>query len=302
MWLLSTDRAELHFFVSPNRVNGGYAILSHVWGDNEQSFQDVQAIRKSAEEDGRNPRDLVSAKIRECCLLAERHGYKWVWNDTCCIDKSSSAELSEAINSMFLWYSQADICYAYLQDVPSDAPDLDTKFRASRWYTRGWTLQELIAPDLLIFVSADWEMIGGRAELASSVTEITKIPEHVLRKEISLGRISVAQRMSWAARRETTRMEDRAYSLLGIFGISLPILYGEGPQAFQRLQEEIMRTSIDPSLFAWGPQSPDTPKLDGYSNLARPTAWLMAGSPSDFENCAAILALPTRRDHSITAA
>ncbi|EIW78783.1 HET-domain-containing protein [Coniophora puteana RWD-64-598 SS2] len=252
MWLLSTDRAELRFFVSPDRVDGGYAILSHVWGDNEQSFQDVQAFQ-----DGRNPRDLVSDKIRECCLLAERHGYKWVWNDTCCIDKSSSSELSEAINSMFLWYSRADICYAYLQDVSSDAPDIKPRFRESRWYTRGRTLQELIAPDLLIFVSAEWEILCDKAEEASLVAEITKIPEAVLRKEVELDDISVAQRMSmsWAATRETTRVEDRAYSLLGIFGVNLPTLYGEGPEASRRLQEEIMRTSIDTSLFAWGRRS-----------------------------------------------
>ena len=117
MWLLSTNRAELHYFVSPESVFGGYAILSHVWDKKEQSFQDLEALRLRCAETHTKPRDRASAKIRDCCILAERHGYRWLWADTCCIDKSSSAELSEAINSMFRYYSLADICYVYLRDV-----------------------------------------------------------------------------------------------------------------------------------------------------------------------------------------
>ena len=122
MWLLSTDRAELHSFAAPEDVPGGYAILSHVWDAEEMSFQDVKAICAESAKSrlfrrSGNPRDRVSPKLRESCILAEKHGHKWIWNDTCCIKKSSSAELSEAINSMFLYYSLAKICYAYLRDV-----------------------------------------------------------------------------------------------------------------------------------------------------------------------------------------
>ena len=160
MWLLSTDRAELHFFPTPEAVTGGYAILSHTWGDNEQTFQDTQAIRDKCKETGQNPRDLATSKVHECCILAERHGYRWVWDDTCCIDKTSSSELSEAINSMFHWYSFVEVCYAHVEGVSGvkSRHDLEaprSAFRNARWHTRGWTLQELIAPFVVIFVSQD---------------------------------------------------------------------------------------------------------------------------------------------------
>ncbi|TBU27932.1 heterokaryon incompatibility protein-domain-containing protein [Dichomitus squalens] len=281
MWLLSTDRAELRFFVSPDRVPGGYAILSHVWGENEQSFQDVQGFRTRGAQSGENPRDLVSSKIRECCLLAERHGYRWVWNDTCCIDKTSSAEVSEAINSMYLYYTLAEVCYAYLQDVPSNAA-IERPVRV---------------PDKPM-------ILGSKAKLAELVQDITRIPPAVLRKEMELEDFSIARRMSWAAARETTQVEDEAYCLLGIFGINLPTLYGEGRQAFRRLQEEMMRQSIDPSLFAWGLRADydglSRALLDGEStdtvhhNHNVREVYLLAASPSDFENSADILFTPPR--------
>ena len=246
MRLLSTDRAELHFFASPEDVPGGYAILSHVWDEREDTFQDIEALRVECASSGRNPRDLVSEKIRKSCILAEKHDYKWIWVDTCCIDKSSSAELSEAINSMYRYYAHSAICYAFLRDVRS-------RHRMnSIWYKRGWTLQELIAPRLLVFVSHKWEVLGTKGDLASKISSQTQIPEEVLRHEMDLAYVSVGQRMSWASRRDTTRVEDRAYSLMGIFGINMPTLYGEGDNAFYRLQEEIMKVSTDPTLFAWG--------------------------------------------------
>ena len=128
MWLLSTARAELHFFSAPETVIGGYAILSHTWCSHEQSFQETQALREQCKATGANPRELSFTKIRECCVLAESRGYQWLWVDTCCIDKMSSTELSEAINSMFRWYSCAEVCFAYLEDVPSDCVlDADRK-------------------------------------------------------------------------------------------------------------------------------------------------------------------------------
>lgn len=290
MIVLSTDRAELHYFPTPDAVPGGYAILSHVWDESEETFLDLETIAKVCKENSTNPRDHVSQKIRECCILAEKHGYSWIWDDTCCIDKRSSTDLSEAINSMFRYYSLSQVCYAYLGDVPSD-DDPHTRssaFRKSRWHERGWTLQELIAPHFLIFVSKDWRVLDGRAELADVLEEITRIPAPLLRLETKVSDYSVAQRMSWAAQRETTREEDRAYSLMGIFGIHMPTLYGEGTNAFRRLQEEIMRQSVDPSLFLWG-------GIDSLSsgrmrdmrfpcNHERGTSYLLATSPYEFSS------------------
>ena len=255
MWLLSTDRAELHYFHGPENVPGGYAILSHVWEGQEQTFQEIQDLRAKCAKSGQNPRDLASPKVRACCTIAARHGYKWIWNDTCCINKESSAELSEAINSMFRYYSLAKICYAYLYDVPrtprSALEETDSLFRKSRWHTRGWTLQELVAPRFIVFLSDDWEMLGTKMELAELLEEITNIPAAVLRLAQAVHDFSIACRMSWASNRETTRTEDIAYCLLGIFSINMPTLYGEGERAFVRLQEEIMKQSFDTSLFVW---------------------------------------------------
>ena len=126
MWLLSTDRAKLHFFHSVEMAQrAGYVILSHVWTDTEQTFQETRALLVAdRSQKGYNPRDHSSPKVRELCILAERHGYRWIWNDTCCIDKTSSSELSEAINSMFSYYAHSELCYAYLADVPQATPSL----------------------------------------------------------------------------------------------------------------------------------------------------------------------------------
>ena len=201
-----------------------------------------------------NPRDLVSVKIRNFLIHAEKHGFEWAWADTCCIDKTSSAELTEAINSMFRYYALSTICYVYLGDV-SNGDDVSAKaseFSRSRWHQRGWTLQELLAPKTVLFMSCDWVYLGDKYYLAPALKEITSVPESILRSEQDITDASVAARMSWASRRQTTRVEDEAYCLFGLFGINMPTLYGEGRNAFYRLQEEIMRTSVDTSLFVWG--------------------------------------------------
>ena len=254
MWLLTTDRAELRFFSNAGAVTGGYTILSHTWdSDGEQSFQEVQDIGRRCKAGNTNPRDHVSAKIRGCCILAEKHGYRWAWVDSCCIDKTSSTELSEAINSMFQWYAQAKVCYAYLADVPSgcDMAEKDSPFRTSRWHTRGWTLQELIAPAIVIFLSNDWEELGMKSTLATLLEDITRVHNRVLTKDVPHFAFSVAIRMAWAAPRKTTRIEDEAYCLMGLFGISMSTIYGEGRRAFMRLQEEILKDELDASLFMW---------------------------------------------------
>ena len=287
MWLLSTDRAELRYFARNFDATGGYAILSHTWAGDEQTLQDVRAIGERCRSRGTNPRDdpELSSKIRECCILAEKHGYRWVWIDSCCIDKTSSSELSEAINSMFRWYKEAEVCFAYLADVPSDCVlrKRSSAFRKSRWHTRGWTLQELIAPDFLIFLSAEWHELGNRADLSALLREITGVPSGVLAGDRQPAEYSVSRRMSWASRRKTTRVEDEAYSLMGLFGVNMPANYGEGKKAFIRLQYEIMQHDPDTSLFAFGYRVPQ-----GYNLTFHPKEvnnnwkYLMADSPREF--------------------
>ena len=226
MWLLSTDRAELRFFPTPESVPApGYAILSHVWSKDikdEQTFQETKALSVRCTNTGENPRDLASTKIREFCTLASSHGYQWAWVDTCCIDKSSSSELSEAINSMFRYYALSDVCYAYLPDVPynCDIERKDSAFRTSQWHERGWTLQELIAPEIVVFVTGGpdgWSILGSKADLADVLHEITNVPASILKMETEVADIGIAARMSWAALRKTTRLEDQAYCLMGNF-------------------------------------------------------------------------------------
>ncbi|TFK82087.1 HET-domain-containing protein, partial [Polyporus arcularius HHB13444] len=255
MWLLHTKTLELKEVTKPE--DNEYAILSHVWEDSDrtQTFHDIRAIHARRVLSGEDPRSLVTEKVRRFCLYAERAGYDWVWLDTSCIDKSSSAELSEAINSMFTWYKQAGACYAYLCDVDDDDDPRspESGFRRSRWHTRGWTLQELIAPQKVIFLSRGWLTIGSKVALVGVLADVSGIDRALLacRPGVSYGSFSVARRMSWASARETTRVEDRAYCLMGLFGITMPIIYGEGVRAFARLQAEILRTVYDDSVFAW---------------------------------------------------
>ncbi|PIL28688.1 hypothetical protein GSI_08732 [Ganoderma sinense ZZ0214-1] len=251
----------------------------------------------------------LSPKIREACRVAREQGYDYLWVDSCCIDKTSSSELSESINSMYQWYSRADVCYAFLPDVPAneDHKAKDSRFRRSRWFTRGWTLQELIAPVDVVFLAEDWTAIGSKESLAEPITEITNIDYNALLHIEPLDQFSVAQRLSWAARRETTRVEDQAYSLLGIFDINMPTLYGEGEGAFRRLQEEIMRRTPDQSLFAWTPFGLPDPSSQlhhpeyahsqkdqrrfAFSGSRTTSVSLLASSIKDFSNCAGIESL-----------
>ncbi|KAI6044899.1 heterokaryon incompatibility protein-domain-containing protein [Pisolithus marmoratus] len=239
-----------------------YAILSHRWAT-EVSYDEVTGLEEMEEKkkDEVRHRDGYQ-KILKACEQASKDGYAWLWVDTCCIDKRSSAELSEAINSMHRWYCKSQKCYAYLHDVDeSTFPTQQdySKFGSSNgwpeWFMRGWTLQELIAPKDVQFFNKDWMSIGTKRNLTSTLEKITRIPKNVLLGGLtSKRRPSVAQIMSWMADRKTTRMEDRAYSLMGLFGVSMPMLYGEGENAFQRLQLEILRVSSDHSIFAWDPK------------------------------------------------
>jgi hypothetical protein len=321
MWLIDTQSLELEYFLG-NRVPP-YAILSHTWGDGEATFQDWQDLRKASQKTG-------FAKIKSACAQAQADGLGYIWVDTNCIDKSSSAELSEAINSMFAWYKNSRICYVYLADVEDpddvagnfgdeteeleweDGPESQNaiedrkkarfkdSLRKSRWFTRGWTLQELLAPRSIRFFTQDWKPIsigprqhsqlgqidlnpkryrggGGQYPLLRLVSGITGIRLDVLCYPENVVSCSNGEKMSWIAGRETTREEDVAYCLLGIFDINMPLLYGEGRKAFTRLQEEIIKQSTDHSLFAW-----QWPQDSGSMEGGRPN--LFADSPRLFSN------------------
>ncbi|KAH7235943.1 heterokaryon incompatibility protein-domain-containing protein [Fusarium tricinctum] len=237
-----------------------YAILSHTWGNDEVLYRDIQDPTRMEEIRKRNGAGY--RKIAQSCEKALSRGHDYIWIDTCCIDKSSSAELSEAINSMFRWYTKASACYAYLSDVFLHEVGVEVVdgLKKSRWFTRGWTLQELIAPNDVEFFDHNWSPLGDRHTLASTIREITGIDQSYLHRpdakkdrkiSTQLQRENVATRMGWMAQRETTRVEDMAYSMLGIFGINMPILYGEGNRAFLRLQEEILKQSQDQSILVW---------------------------------------------------
>lgn len=243
-----------------------YAILSHTWdGHQEVIFQECN-LESAKSKPGYE-------KIRKTCELALGDGIHYVWVDTCCIDKSSSAELTEAINSMFLWYQKATICYVYLVDKFEESP-----LANCRWFTRGWTLQELIAPRVMTFFNYTWGCIGTKDSLMGQLISITPIDPEILRHNAPVSSACIAKRLSWAAGRKTTRVEDIAYCLLGICNVHMPMLYGEGETAFRRLQEEIIRTTYDLSLLAWTP-------LVSSPSLEKEYCGFLAESVDHFASC-----------------
>jgi hypothetical protein len=222
-----------------------YAILSHTWAADEKevTFSDIA--------EGSGMTKIGYNKITFCGAQAARDGLQFFWVDTCCIDKSNSTELSEAINSMFRWYSRAAKCYVYLSDVsvydsstnePYSQLTWEKTFRTSRWFTRGWTLLELIAPISLDFFSREGVRLGDKKSLEQQIHEITGITVKCLRGD-PLSSFSVQERMLWVAGRQTTIEEDIAYCLLGLFDIYMPLIYGEGSKhACRRLDEEIKKS------------------------------------------------------------
>jgi hypothetical protein len=289
MRLINCKTLELEQFFNPDIPD--YAILSHTWGSDEVTFADALHQAPATARSGYR-------KIQFICKQAVQDGLQYAWIDTCCIDKSSSAELSEAINSMFDWYLRSSICYAFLEDVTID--DFKDTFSHSRWFTRGWTLQELLAPEKLVFYDRDGSSLGTRRQYADWISQFTTINSEALREgvtlatehvsSVSLGTFCIAMRMSWASHRSTTRVEDTAYCLLGMFGINMPLLYGEGRRSFVRLQEEIMKHVDDDSILAWGLDTEIKPsqRLDYDRNEnggSRSVENILASSPKDFENC-----------------
>ena len=279
MYLIHTRRLRLQYFSAPPAE---YAILSHVWTNRELSFQEAQRYTGESPSLGAN-----GGKVQAACRYAVSEGFEWLWVDTCCIDKTNSNDLSEAINCMYSWYASATVCYAYLADVPTvrRTADYASSFVKSKWHTRGWTLQELIAPAEVRFLSAQWKYIGNKALLAPLLQQITGIPDHIL-EHGDLSSTSLAERLSWASQRSTTRQEDEAYCLMGLFNVNIPVIYGEGRRAFRRLQEEIVRTSPDQTLFAWGrPMAPSSTICLCTEGAAPPYGQdsnLLASGPSSF--------------------
>lgn len=216
-----------------------YAILSHTWEEGQEvSYQELIA--------GAGRDKTGFEKIRFCGERAAADKLQYFWVDTCCIDKTDISELETAINYMFRWYQRSSKCYVYLSDVSVGDHDPAVfpitwadAFRRSRWFTRGWTLQELIAPGIVEFFSKECKRLGSKITLEDQIHDITRIPINALRGQ-NPAELSVEERMSWVASRKTTVKEDRVYCLLGIFGVFLPVIRGEGEEhAMKRLRKEI---------------------------------------------------------------
>ena len=256
MRLINTHTFEQKDRFQDNRTPP-YAILSHRWGEHEISYQDFLNTPKTSFDSSSahlsTDQNSGASKIAHACAQAKGAGLEWIWIDTCCIDKTSSAELGKSINSMFRWYQDAQVCFAHLADVnrqgqPKKRAEIENEVLDSKWFTRGWTLQEMLAPREMQFFDASWGPIGSRSQLTSIISKAAKIsPEHLK----DFRGASTAQKMSWMADRVTSEEEDTAYCMLGIFDLNMDLRYGEGKRAFGRLQEMIIASSTDESIFAW---------------------------------------------------
>jgi hypothetical protein len=224
-----------------------YAILSHTWQEGQEvTFDDLK------NDNGKSKAGYE--KIHFCAQQAERDSLRYFWVDTCCINKADHVELQDAINSMFRWYQNATRCYVYLSDVSTAEQEAsggssrfiwEPAFRASRWFGRGWTLQELLAPRAIKFFSKEGRPLGDKRTLEQQIHEITGIAIPALRG-IPLREFDVDERLSWIKDRQTTRPEDKAYSLLGVFGIFMSMNYGEGEEnAFKRLRRKVDKSTRD---------------------------------------------------------
>jgi hypothetical protein len=269
-----------------------YAILSHRWEFGEVPFEELHSPTARKKKG--------YAKICDFCDEVRSQGYDYAWVDTCCINKKDFTELAEAVNSMFSWYKNSSTCLIYLSDFLF-RPELGQQqfefdLAKSQWFRRGWTLQELIAPAQVKFYDSKWRYFGTKRDLASVISKITGISEALLQGKRDLKNFSCAQKMSWAAIRQTTRPEDRTYSLLGLFGVSLPLIYdGDGSKAFKRLQEEIIKNSTDQSIFAWVQHGP-SPFVQGGRTTFDQKCSILAPSPDCFRFSSSIV--PCKREAS----
>ncbi|KAK4205936.1 heterokaryon incompatibility protein-domain-containing protein, partial [Rhypophila decipiens] len=245
----------------PNDKIPPYAILSHTWGDEEVLFRDL------AGGTAKNKKNNAGySKIVFCGEQAERDGLRYFWVDTCCIDKSDAGELQHALNSMFQWYRNAAKCYVYLAEVSTRKRDADgsskcyLNLRDCRWFTRGWTLQELIAPAIVEFFSKDGERLGDKKSLEKEIHNITEIPQRALQGS-PLSDFSVAERMKWIEKRNTKYEEDKAYSLFGIFDVHIPLakLWSADPRDPRHEKEriELAKGGLLADAYRWVFDNPD---------------------------------------------
>ena len=280
-----------------------YAIASHRWkAGTEATIKDIRN-RRNTDKDGCRKVESFAKYVREHVCDVE-----WLWIDTCCVNQDSSQEVTEAVNSMFRWYSNAEVCLAYLAEV-SDAEN-EREFRGSEWFRRGWTLQELLAPQMVVFLSASWELIGHKGEdgwtrsghqiasghaLEAAVSAITGVPECVLRNYARSMSLSIEERLSWIYNRQTTKEEDMSYSLLGIFDVTMPVIYGEGAKrARERLMEEIYKASMSTHGYTSNQIMPTSVSpLGTLERLGSNEAILIEALFPDPVSCAII---PFRRD------
>ncbi|KAF2229657.1 hypothetical protein EV356DRAFT_510315 [Viridothelium virens] len=284
MRLLNVHSLQVEDFTK--RPAPQYVILSHRWVDNEPKFQDFEEMH-SLQATTTNTQRLAAlrncnngnfgandgfAKVAWACkMVRERqHGVQYLWADTCCINKNNledPKETSRAINSMFDWYHNAVECYAYLGDTSGK-----NAMRNSVWFKRGWTLQELLAPSRLQFFDQRWTDLGTRSDNIDAIWEATSIDQKYLNGDEQFRSACIATKMSWAANRTTALADDRAYCMLGLFGVHIEAPYGEGMKAFLRLQEELVNRTNDESIFAW-------------YDASIVQNGLLAPSPKCFEGC-----------------
>ncbi|KAH7349796.1 heterokaryon incompatibility protein-domain-containing protein [Plectosphaerella cucumerina] len=279
----------------------GYAILSHRWQQSEVLFDQATRCANDLRRTTGRHANAGMDKILGACITARQLSIEWMWIDSCCINKTYSAELLEALNSMFNWYKDAVVCITFLGDVisrgpTSASPDSPAVFHDERtgkpsvWFTRGWTLQELLAPTKMYFYDANWRFFGSRTQLAVALARITGIARPYLTGERHFRDACIATKMSWMAGRTTTREEDMAYSMAGIFNVSLDAQYGEGRNAFMRLQRALLAKN-DESLFAWKMPVAGLPgdhdhRVPIPSVGLGPREWgLLAASPAWFADC-----------------
>jgi Heterokaryon incompatibility protein (HET) len=267
-----SDQPAKHFVNTVRKARIPFICISHVWYDRGRPIEhevlpeDLEdhswrkRKRKGADkvlgacEAVRKWSEQRSKALRKAGSKGDDQPVEFIWIDTCCVDQKNPAEVSASINSMFRWYSEAIACFVYLHDLePSSSRD--AKLTKCEWFSRGWTLQELIAAPEAEFYDAGWNPIGNKSAgstMEVDISRITNIDTAILRNAEQLRDCKLSLRMAWAAGRTTRFEEDRAYSLLGIFNVQMPTLYGEGEEsAFRRLQEEIIKYSDDHSIFAW---------------------------------------------------
>ena len=261
--------------------NTPYAFLSHRGIASDVDYQEMVNLggMNTTEQDKIRGR-LGYAKLLQACIQAKIDGCELVWIDSCCVDKRNAVELSEALNAAYRWCENSERCYVHLHDVDGPFPAKRDKTRYPdfdgwpEWFSRAWTLQEMIAPRTVLFFNKHWEFIGDKYKFAATLQDITQVPKRVLTDGLSGNRPSVAQIISWGANRRAGRVEDRAYSLMGLLDVNMPLLYGEGKKAFHRLQLEIIRASNDPSIFAWA-----------WHGESVRTGSILADDPSFFRHC-----------------